>query len=224
MRQGWRAITRFRNGIPPMNHFAFKPAAWVSGACLLLTSSMALSQSMAKVDGGSVHFKGTVVNAGCAVDTNSIEQEVSMGQIRRDAFTGVGSWVDPVGFTITLTDCDISVSQSAGVAFQGPSDIHDPLVFAVANGPGSAVGVGLGIYDEQSNLIVPNSAPRAYKTLIDGTNVCTSSLNIARQSNSQSLATRVLPQISSCFINRAYAQVNRHATAASTFPLPLLTH
>ena len=171
MRQGWRAITRFRNGIPPMNHFAFKPAAWVSGACLLLTSSMALSQSMAKVDGGSVHFKGTVVNAGCAVDTNSIEQEVSMSQIRRDAFTGVGSWVDPVGFTITLTDCDISVSQSAGVAFQGPSDIHDPLVFAVANGPGSAIGVGLGIYDEQSNLIVPNSAPRAYKTLIDGTNV-----------------------------------------------------
>lgn len=171
MRQGWRAMTRFRNGIPPMNHFAFKPVVWASGFFLLLTSSQALSQSMTTVGGGSVHFRGTVVNAGCAVDTNSIEQEVPMGQIRVDAFTGVGSWTDPVGFTLTLTDCDTSVSQSAGVAFQGPADIHDPLVFTIANGPGSAIGVGLGIYDEQSNLIVPNSAPRAYKTLIDGTNV-----------------------------------------------------
>lgn len=121
--------------------------------------------------GGQIHFGGSVVNAGCAVDARSTDQTINMGQVRKDAFNGVGSWADPIGFTLTITDCDSTVSQSAGVAFQGVTDSHDPMVLAVIDGPGSAIGVGLGIYDEQTNLVVPNSAPRSYKTLIDGENV-----------------------------------------------------
>lgn len=121
--------------------------------------------------GGQIHFGGTAVDAACSVDAHSTDQTVTMGQVRKEAFSGVGSWADPIGFTLTLTDCNAAVSQSAGVAFQGTTDIHDPMVLAITDGAGSAIGVGLGIYDEQTNLVVPNSAPRSYKALINGENI-----------------------------------------------------
>lgn len=133
---------------------------------LLLACSAAADET-----GGQIHFNGNALDAACAVNAQSSDQTVEMGQVRKEAFNGVGSWADPIGFTLTLTDCNSAVSQSAGVAFQGVTDSHDPLVLAITDGPGSAIGVGLGIYDEQANLVVPNSAPRSYKTLIDGQNV-----------------------------------------------------
>lgn len=141
------------------------------GMSLFLFSACLMAATSTTIAGGQIAFVGTAVDAACSVDTSSINEEVQMGQVRKDAFVGIGSWADPVGFTLTLTDCSTAVSQSAGVAFQGVTDSHDPLVLAMTNGPGSAQGIGLGIYDEQSNLVVPNSAPRTYKPLIDGTNV-----------------------------------------------------
>lgn len=146
-----------------------QPSIVITGLMLLANPWLAIA---AKGDiGGQIHFGGSAVDAACAVDSQSIYQTVEMGQVRKEAFSGVGSWGDPIGFTLSLTDCDADVRQSAGVAFQGLTDSHDPLVLAVTDGPGSAIGVGLGIYDEQSNLVVPNSAPRSYKTLINGKNV-----------------------------------------------------
>ena len=34
------------------------------------------------VNGGTVHFKGEVVNAACAVNMNSVDQTVLLGQVR----------------------------------------------------------------------------------------------------------------------------------------------
>jgi hypothetical protein len=37
--------------------------------------------SFEPVNGGTVHFKGEVVNAACAVDAGSIDQTVQLGQV-----------------------------------------------------------------------------------------------------------------------------------------------
>lgn len=70
------------------------------------------------VNGGVIHFKGEVVNAACAIDSESMNQTVELGQVRSSHF-----WLKPgdlssaVGFNIKLNDCDTNVSSNAAVAF-----------------------------------------------------------------------------------------------------------
>lgn len=148
-----------------------------SAGFLLLYSGLTLifapasAANFVTVAGGQAHFRGAVMDSACVVELGDTNAEVQMGQVRRAELSSVGQWADPVAFTLTLTDCDTSVSQAAGIAFQGNVEPQDPMVLGMDNGPGSAVGVGLGIYDEKSNLVVPNSAPRSFSTLIDGLNV-----------------------------------------------------
>ena len=47
-----------------------------------LTLGVATSASAAIVNGGTVHFKGEVVEAACAVNMNSADQTVQLGQVR----------------------------------------------------------------------------------------------------------------------------------------------
>ena len=48
-----------------------------------LTLGVATSASAATtVNGGTVHFKGEIVDAACAVSLNSFDQIVSLGQVR----------------------------------------------------------------------------------------------------------------------------------------------
>lgn len=55
-----------------------KKLAIVVLSALSLTSTAALAAG-ATVNGGTVHFKGEVVNAACAVDAGSLDQTVTMG-------------------------------------------------------------------------------------------------------------------------------------------------
>ena len=50
-------------------------------SALSLSSAAALADTVT-VNGGTVHFKGEVVNAACAVDAGSIDQTVQLGQVR----------------------------------------------------------------------------------------------------------------------------------------------
>ena len=51
-------------------------------SALSMASTAALAADTTTVNGGTVHFKGEVVNAACAVDAGSIDQTVQMGQVR----------------------------------------------------------------------------------------------------------------------------------------------
>lgn len=145
------------------------------GLTLLLNGLMPLAWAgnhhVVTVPGGDVHFTGAVVEAACAVDTNSDAQTVDMGQVRSSLFGGTGTWGSPQPFTIVLKDCDIAISQQVGVAFNGVTDEKDPTVLAVTSGAGSAAHVGIGIFDNSGNVIVPNTAPQLFTTLKDDTNV-----------------------------------------------------
>lgn len=60
-----------------------KTLAIVAMSALSLTSAAALADTTT-VNGGTVHFKGEVVNAACAVDAGSVEQTVQLGQVRSE--------------------------------------------------------------------------------------------------------------------------------------------
>lgn len=58
-----------------------KTLAFVITSALALTS--AAVSAATTVNGGTVHFKGQLVNAACAVDANSVDQTVQLGGTHR---------------------------------------------------------------------------------------------------------------------------------------------
>lgn len=136
----------------------------------LLCSGWALAKGNTAVTiaGGIVHLRGLVTESACAVSPESADKQVVMGQVTSSRFTDLGSWADPVPFTLQLTDCDTSVSQQLGVVFSGVTDGKDPHVFSVGNGSAAAQGVGLGIFDGHGELMIPNTNPRNLIPLENG--------------------------------------------------------
>lgn len=125
------------------------------------------------VNGGTVHFKGELVNAACSVNTDSSEQTVNLGQYRTAKFTKVGDTTSNIPFTIELNDCDPQVAKTAAVAFTGQIDATDKTLLAVTSGnnDNSAKGVGIEILDSKSTTLTPDGSTfSAAQNLIEGTN------------------------------------------------------
>lgn len=125
------------------------------------------------VNGGTVHFKGELVNAACAVSTASSNQTVELGQYRTATFTKTGDTSAKIPFSIVLNDCDPTVAATAAVAFTGQIDAQDKTLLAIASGDNgsTAGGVGIEILDSASDTLTPNgSVFSAAQNLIQGTN------------------------------------------------------
>ncbi len=80
-----------------------KTLAIVVLSALSLSSTAALADTTT-VNGGTVHFKGEIVNAACAVDAGSIDQTVQLGQVRSAKLAAEGNTSSAVGFNIQLDD------------------------------------------------------------------------------------------------------------------------
>lgn len=50
------------------------------------------------VNGGVIHFKGEVVNAACAIDSESMNQTVELGQVRSSRLAKAGDLSSAVGY------------------------------------------------------------------------------------------------------------------------------
>ncbi|STW06027.1 type 1 fimbriae major subunit FimA [Klebsiella grimontii] len=118
-------------------------------SALSLSATAALAADPVTVNGGTVHFKGEVVNAACAVDAGSLDQTVQLGQVRSAKLAAAGSTSSPVGFNIQLNDCDITVSEKAAIAFAGTAiNSTNPTVLALqGSAAGGATNVGVQILD-----------------------------------------------------------------------------
>ena len=140
-----------------------KTLAIVVLSALSLSSTAALAAATT-VNGGTVHFKGEVVNAACAVDAGSVDQTVQLGQVRTASLKQTGATSSAVGFNIQLNDCDTSVATKAAVAFLGTAiDSAHPKVLALqSSAAGSATNVGVQILD--------GATFSAQTTLNNGTN------------------------------------------------------
>ena len=149
-----------------------KTLAIVVLSALSLSSAAALADTTT-VNGGTVHFKGEVVNAACAVDAGSIDQTVQLGQVRTASLKQTGATSSAVGFNIQLNDCDTSVATKAAVAFLGTAiDSAHPKVLALqSSAAGSATNVGVQILDKTGTALALDGASfSAQTTLNNGTN------------------------------------------------------
>ena len=136
-----------------------------------LTLGVATNASAATtVNGGTVHFK---VNAACAVNMNSVDQTVLLGQVRSATLGSDGKTSGSVGFTIQLDDCDLTTgpTQSAKIIFSGTPVTGKTNVLALQNSAsGAATNVGIQILDSKGQPVELNSDAASEYTLTDGTN------------------------------------------------------
>ena len=142
---------------------------------VLAMSSAAVSadEGPVTVNGGVIHFKGEVVNAACAIDSESMNQTVELGQVRSARLTKAGDFSSTVGFNITLNDCEANVSSQAAVAFLGATVKNNDNTLALQNSAaGSAQNVGIQILDRKGEVLKLDGATVSTTTdLIDGTNI-----------------------------------------------------
>lgn len=136
------------------------------------------------VNGGVIHFKGEVVNAACAIDSESMNQTVELGQVRSSRLAKAGDLSSAVGFNIKLNDCDTNVSSNAAVAFLGTTvTSNDDTLALQSSAAGSAQNVGIQILDRTGEVLVLDGATFSAKTdLIDGTNTTNHQLPGDRES------------------------------------------
>lgn len=142
-------------------------------ASLMLVAGAAVAADPVSVSGGTVHFEGELVNAACAVSTQSSDQVVTLGQYRTASFAAVGDTTAQIPFTIVLNDCDPKVAATAAVAFSGQTDITNNNLLAVSSSDNSttAGGVGIEILDNTSTALKPDGATfSTAQALVEGTN------------------------------------------------------
>lgn len=144
---------------------------------LLIVSTLALGSgsvfAATVADGGTIHFKGSVVSAACAVDADSDGQTVPMGQVRTAKMDSAGKISSAVGFKIQLNDCDTTVATKASVAFSGASVAANPTVLALqGSASGSAENIGIQILDNIGTpLALDGSTFSNAAVLKDGKNI-----------------------------------------------------
>lgn len=143
----------------------------LAGAFLFPALAQAGNHHVVTVKGGDVEFQGAVVNAACAVDAGSEDLTVEMGQVRSNEFHGLGSWTDPQAFTITLKDCDTTVSQQVSVAFRGLTDGKRSGGTGGDRRCAERAGRRVRHFDNQGNQIIPNTQPMNFTAIQDNTTV-----------------------------------------------------
>lgn len=151
-----------------------KTLAIVVLSALSLSSTAALAETTpTTVNGGTVHFKGEVVNAACAVDAGSVDQTVQLGQVRTASLAQEGATSSAVGFNIQLNDCDTTVADKAAIAFLGTviDGTHPNVLALQSSAAGSATKVGVQILDRTGAALALDGATfSAQTTLNNGTN------------------------------------------------------
>lgn len=104
--------------------------------------------------GGTVHFTGQVVNAGCSVASDSLDFTVALDQVQSTRLATAGGVAgQPKSFEIHLVDCDATIVKTAAVTFTGQTDSTVPAALANTAGAGAAKHVALQLYGPDSKKV-----------------------------------------------------------------------
>ncbi|MBT0728466.1 type 1 fimbrial major subunit FimA [Rosenbergiella australiborealis] len=141
----------------------------------LVSVAAQATTSTTVVNGGTVHFKGEIVSAACAVDAGSIDQTVQLGQIRAASLTS-GKTSNPVPFNIQLDDCDPTlVTNGVSLIWSGSTVTGNTQALSVQSASGAtaaATNVGIQILDPRNTLVTfDNSTATTATKLTSKTNV-----------------------------------------------------
>lgn len=112
---------------------------------------------------GTINFTGKITDTACKVDTASANQTVNLGEVATTSFGAAGATASATRFTINLTGCP-EAATSASIRFDGPLASGNSNLLALSSGQ-TATNVGVGIYEQDSNTLIPVGSSSAPVTL-----------------------------------------------------------
>lgn len=113
----------------------------------LLAAAALTSGAAHAVAGGTINFEGQVVDAACSVSADSLNQTITLDQVKASKLATAGqSAGQQTSFNIVLEDCESTVSQNAAVTFNGQADATTATALANTAGAGGATNVALQLY------------------------------------------------------------------------------
>lgn len=138
-----------------------------------IAAAVSMNASAATVNGGTVRFQGEVVDAACSVVSDSVDQTVILDQVKSSIFTQAAQEAGQrKPFQITLADCEVGTTPGdVTLTFNGTTEA-DPTIMTNTAGAGSAVGVGLRMFDHVGQMVELNTGiSTTGMPLVDGTMV-----------------------------------------------------
>ncbi|ELW9440911.1 fimbrial protein [Pluralibacter gergoviae] len=129
----------------------------VSLAAIMGFAGAANAADPVTVNGGVVHFTGSVVDAPCIVDNDSSDQTVNLGQIKATTSATPDAALGSVKpFTIHLTDCAVDTYTKAAVTFNGTTISGKNTQLAVNGGGAGATtadGIAIQVLDNVGSVV-----------------------------------------------------------------------
>lgn len=121
--------------------------------------------------GGTINFAGQVVDGACSVSADSMNQTVTLDQVRAAKLAAAGQAAgQSKSFSIKLEDCDTTTYSNATVTFNGQSDVTTAGALANNAGAGAATNVALQIYGQDGQAL-PLGTESAAAVLTNGENI-----------------------------------------------------
>lgn len=150
----------------------------ISGLCLLtlLFSSTLFAEeskdptpvSPVTVNGGTIKFSGSLVNAACSVEQPTDGMIVDLQQTRIADLKTIGAVTPAKDFIIKLTDCSADTYKKASVKFIGKTAGGKNTTLAIEDGAAAASGVGVQILSAGKAVPVDGSASSDSTNLMPG--------------------------------------------------------
>ncbi|OKP28071.1 fimbrial protein [Serratia fonticola] len=115
---------------------------------------------------GSVTFKGSIIDAPCSIDPETIDQTVNLGQVSNVALqadNNTGTSI-PKNFQIRLEGCNLSTAKTVLTTFSGAEGANGLLGIT-----GTAKGASIAITDGTGKLIELGQASKP-QGIQDGSN------------------------------------------------------
>ncbi|HGM5456450.1 TPA: fimbrial protein [Serratia marcescens] len=96
---------------------------------------------------GKVTFTGSIIDAPCSIDPNSIDQTVDLGSVSNVSLLNGGN-SDPKPFEIHLEKCSLDTAKTVTTTFDGAAGKNGLLGMT-----GDAKGASIAITDGSNNII-----------------------------------------------------------------------
>lgn len=122
------------------------------------------------IDGGMVHLRDGLVEAGCTLSTNSENDVIDMGEFRTNQFKGTGSYSGNIPFKLIITNCSTAVSSKVGLSVFGYINEQEPQIIKLEDSDETAKGVGIAILDSDGDIIIPDNMPSKWINFHEGEN------------------------------------------------------
>lgn len=112
---------------------------------------------------GQITFNGSIIDAPCSINPNSVNQTVSLGQVSNAALENGGTSA-PRNFQIELENCALSTAKTVTTTFTGAAGAAGRLGIT-----GTASGASIALTDGAGKPVVLGTATAA-QTLQNGSN------------------------------------------------------